>query len=257
MKYPSITRRAMLLATLCALLQHGGSAQAAQSVEAALIAGMRPVVSGQSRRRRRAASRADGRARRKERIGRSSTPAVADDAPAKRRARHRRRIDPDDSRHEAERTAHHLQRQLWCESVSSIRAGDVLRRVVSGQAFLARDQVGGRGTGRSDLRRFCAANGAARGCRNSPRTRCRRRRRTSKTLLRFREDHANRLQADLDVARTQQAKVNDYQRQTLGEALALHAEKERAQAQLRQVQSEIMQLQRQSEVGLPASKQPQ
>ena len=39
--------------------------------------------------------------------------------------------------------------------------------------------------------------------------------------------------------------------------LTLHAEKEKAQAQLRQVQSEIAELQRQSEVGLPASKQPQ
>src|SRR5438128_1159427 len=48
MKYPSITRRAMLLVALCALLQHGGSARAAQTVEAALIAGMRPVVSAQS-----------------------------------------------------------------------------------------------------------------------------------------------------------------------------------------------------------------
>ncbi len=68
------------------------------------------------------------------------------------------------------------------------------------------------------------------------------------------EDRAKRLQADLNVARTQQAKVNDYQRQTQGEAAALHAEKERAQAQLRQVQSEVTQLQRQTESGLPIQK---
>ena len=68
------------------------------------------------------------------------------------------------------------------------------------------------------------------------------------------EDRAKRLQADLDVARTQQAKVNDYQRQTQGEAAALHADKERAQAQLRQVQGEVMQLQRQTEMGLPIQK---
>jgi hypothetical protein len=68
------------------------------------------------------------------------------------------------------------------------------------------------------------------------------------------QDRARRLQADLDVARTQQAKVDDHQRQTQGEAATLHAEKERAQAQLRQVQSEVMQLQRQTESGLPASK---
>ena len=54
------------------------------------------------------------------------------------------------------------------------------------------------------------------------------------------------------MARTQQARVNDYQRQTQVEAVALRAEKERAQAQLRQVQNEVLQLQRMSESGLPA-----
>ncbi|MFM0736641.1 DUF2968 domain-containing protein [Paraburkholderia xenovorans] len=66
-------------------------------------------------------------------------------------------------------------------------------------------------------------------------------------------DRAKRLQADLDVARTQQARADDYQRQTQGEAAALHADKERAQAQLRQVQGEVMQLQRQTEFGLPTT----
>jgi chromosome segregation ATPase len=55
------------------------------------------------------------------------------------------------------------------------------------------------------------------------------------------EDRAKRLQADLDVARTQQAKVNDYQRQTQTEAVALRAEKEKAQAQLREVQNQVLQ----------------
>jgi hypothetical protein len=68
------------------------------------------------------------------------------------------------------------------------------------------------------------------------------------------EDRAKRLQADLDVARTQQAKVNDYQRQTQTEAAALRAQKEQAQAQLRQVQYQVQQLQRQSESGLPGAK---
>ncbi|HEY1999639.1 DUF2968 domain-containing protein [Paraburkholderia sp.] len=67
------------------------------------------------------------------------------------------------------------------------------------------------------------------------------------------EDRARRLQADLDVARTQQAKVADYQRQTQDEAVALRAEKEKAQAQLRQVQNEVQQLQRQNESGLATS----
>ncbi|HZZ09496.1 MAG TPA: DUF2968 domain-containing protein [Paraburkholderia sp.] len=73
-------------------------------------------------------------------------------------------------------------------------------------------------------------------------------------IIALSEDRAQRLQADLDVARTQQAKVNEYQRQTQGEAAALHAEKDRAQAQLRQVQNEVMQLQRQTELGLPVQK---
>jgi hypothetical protein len=70
-------------------------------------------------------------------------------------------------------------------------------------------------------------------------------------IITMSQDRAKRLQADLDVARTQQAKVDDYQRQTQDEAVTLHAEKEKAQAQLRQVQSEVMQLQRQTEFGLP------
>lgn len=68
------------------------------------------------------------------------------------------------------------------------------------------------------------------------------------------EDRAKRLQADLDVARTQQARVNDYQRQTQTEAAALRAQKEQAQAELRQVQNQVQQLQRQSESGLPSSR---
>lgn len=68
------------------------------------------------------------------------------------------------------------------------------------------------------------------------------------------QDRAQRLQADLDVARTQQARVDDYQRRTEGEAVALRVEKERAQAQLRQIQSEVEKLQQQTEVGLPTTK---
>ncbi|MBN3803773.1 DUF2968 domain-containing protein [Paraburkholderia sp. Ac-20336] len=68
------------------------------------------------------------------------------------------------------------------------------------------------------------------------------------------QEQAQRLQADVDVARTQQAKVDDYQRQAHGEALTLSAERDKAQAQLRQVQSEVEQLRQQAEAGLPAQK---
>ncbi|MGF6922100.1 DUF2968 domain-containing protein [Paraburkholderia sp. 40] len=68
------------------------------------------------------------------------------------------------------------------------------------------------------------------------------------------QQRAQRLQTDLDVARTQQAKVDDRQRQTRDEALALRAERDNAQAQLRQLQSAVTRLQQQTEAGLPASK---
>lgn len=65
---------------------------------------------------------------------------------------------------------------------------------------------------------------------------------------------AQRLQADIDVAHAQEAKVADYQRQTQDEALALRDEKEKAQSQLRQLQQQVLQLQRQAESGLPGSR---
>ncbi|CAG9195033.1 conserved exported hypothetical protein [Paraburkholderia caribensis] len=63
---------------------------------------------------------------------------------------------------------------------------------------------------------------------------------------------AQRLQADIEVARAQEAKVADYQRQTQDETLALRDEKDKAQVQLRQLQQQVLQLQRQAEAGLPA-----
>jgi hypothetical protein len=67
-------------------------------------------------------------------------------------------------------------------------------------------------------------------------------------------DRARRLQADLEVARTQQAQVSDRQRQMQAEAVALRVEKEKAQAQLRDLQRQVQLLQRQNEAGLPAAK---
>ena len=68
------------------------------------------------------------------------------------------------------------------------------------------------------------------------------------------EDRAKRLQADLDVARTQQAQVNEHQREVQGEAVMLRAGKDRAQAQLRELQRQVQQLQRQTEAGLPGAR---
>jgi hypothetical protein len=66
------------------------------------------------------------------------------------------------------------------------------------------------------------------------------------------EDRARRLQADLEVARTQQARVDNYQRQVRVDATELNAQKSQAQAQLRDLQRQVDALQRATEAGLPA-----
>lgn len=68
------------------------------------------------------------------------------------------------------------------------------------------------------------------------------------------QDRANRLQADLTVARQQQAIVADQQKQNRDEAAALQTQKLAAQAQLRTTQRQVRNLQRQLESGLPLSR---
>lgn len=70
-------------------------------------------------------------------------------------------------------------------------------------------------------------------------------------MIALTQDHANRLQADLTIARQQQALVADQQKQTRDQANALQAQKTAAQGQLRQVQRQVRELQRQVEGGLP------
>ncbi|WP_233863943.1 DUF2968 domain-containing protein [Paraburkholderia adhaesiva] len=67
------------------------------------------------------------------------------------------------------------------------------------------------------------------------------------------EDRARRLQADLDVARSQQAKVDARQSQMQADSVALRTEKARAQAQLQDLQRSVQQLQRATEAGLPGA----
>ncbi|CAG4910042.1 DUF2968 domain-containing protein [Paraburkholderia gardini] len=68
------------------------------------------------------------------------------------------------------------------------------------------------------------------------------------------QDRANRLQADLTVARQQQAIVADQQKQNRDEAAALQTQKLAAQEQLRTAQRQVRNLQRQLESGLPVSR---
>jgi TfoX/Sxy family transcriptional regulator of competence genes len=70
-------------------------------------------------------------------------------------------------------------------------------------------------------------------------------------MIALTQDHANRLQADLNVAQQQQALVLDQQKQTRDQANALQVEKSAAQDQLRTVQRQVRELQRQVEGGLP------
>ena len=65
------------------------------------------------------------------------------------------------------------------------------------------------------------------------------------------QNRANRLQADLDVARQQQTIVANQQQQTRAEAVALAQQKAAAQDQLRAAQRQVRELQRQLESGLP------
>ncbi|KWE61232.1 hypothetical protein WL76_03935 [Burkholderia ubonensis] len=63
---------------------------------------------------------------------------------------------------------------------------------------------------------------------------------------------AQQLQADLGIARSQQAEVAQRQKSAQEQAHALQIEKRAAQAQLRELQQQVQQLERQTETGLPA-----
>ncbi|MFM0118185.1 DUF2968 domain-containing protein [Paraburkholderia sp. RL18-101-BIB-B] len=71
-------------------------------------------------------------------------------------------------------------------------------------------------------------------------------------MIALSQDRANRLQADLDVARQQQTIVATQQQQTRAEATTLAQQKAAAQDQLRVAQRQVRDLQRQLESGLPA-----
>jgi hypothetical protein len=70
-------------------------------------------------------------------------------------------------------------------------------------------------------------------------------------MIALSQDRANRLQADIDVARQQQSIVASQQQQTRAEATALAQQKTAAQDQLRAAQRQVRELQRELETGLP------
>jgi hypothetical protein len=233
----------MLLVTSCALLQHAGFVLAAQSEEAASIAGMRPAMSELTPQPNVAA-----------------LPGVPADTPDT--------SDAQDSASNAQGNVAELMQLIHDAKLSELRTtyngsyGASLffyPQEVTYYVALFQDKHFWRVIKLENVDRAEAIYaGFAQQTAQLADVEIRRMQLQAQkayieNIIAISQDRANRLQADLDVARTQQAKVDDYQRQTQGEAVTLHAEKEKekAQAQLRQVQSEVMQLQRQTEFGLP------
>lgn len=73
-------------------------------------------------------------------------------------------------------------------------------------------------------------------------------------VIALQANRAQQLQADLNIARGQQAEVAQRQKAAQEQTQALQIEKRAAQVQLRDLQEQVRQLERQSETGLPAHK---
>jgi hypothetical protein len=239
MTYPPIVRRAALLTASCALLQHAGFVLAMQTDEAAPLAGTRPAISALTPQPD-AAAAVSGAA-----LG---SPDMAPDAQG---------------------NVAELMRMIQGEKLSELRTtyngsyGASLFFYPDEMAYyvaLFQDKHFWRVIKSGDAERAEAIytgfvqQTAQLAAVEIRRAQLQAQKARIQDVIALSEDRAKRLQADLNVARTQQARVNDYQRQTQSEAAVLSAEKERAQAQLRQVQSEVTQLQRQTEFGLPIQK---
>ncbi|WP_166722785.1 DUF2968 domain-containing protein [Burkholderia sp. Tr-862] len=73
-------------------------------------------------------------------------------------------------------------------------------------------------------------------------------------VIALQANRAQQLQADLSVARSQQAEVAQRQQSAQEQTQALQVEKRAAQAQLRDLQEQVRQLERQADTGLPMRK---
>jgi len=253
MKHPLSLRRAVLLATSCALLQHGGFALAAQGEEAAPIAGTRPAMNTLT-------PQPVADALRDAAMGVAAPSSAASFASASASA------SSPDTASEAQGNVAELMQMIQDAKLSELRTtyngsyGASLffyPREVTYYIALFQDKHFWRVIKSADAGRAEAiyAGFVQQTAQLSEveiqRTLLQAQKSYIQDVIALSEERAKRLQADLEVARSQQAKVNDYQRQTQSEAAALREEKERAQAQLRQVQGQVMQLQRQTEIGLP------
>lgn len=73
-------------------------------------------------------------------------------------------------------------------------------------------------------------------------------------VIALQANRAEQLQADLNVARSQQVEVAQRQKSAQEQTQALQVEKRAAQVQLRDLQEQVRQLERQAETGLPTHK---
>ncbi|MPV64690.1 DUF2968 domain-containing protein [Burkholderia sp. BE17] len=73
-------------------------------------------------------------------------------------------------------------------------------------------------------------------------------------VIALQANRAQQSQADLSVARSQQAEVAQRQKSAQEQAQALQVEKRAAQMQLRDLQEQVRQLEKQTETGLPSHK---
>ncbi|MFM0194353.1 DUF2968 domain-containing protein [Paraburkholderia strydomiana] len=262
MKYTLLIRRAMLLATSCALLQHGGFVLAAQGEMAAPMVGTRPAMNTLTPQPVVAALRDAA-------SGGASASAVSL-APGASSSLAQSAASPESPMSgDAQGNVAELMQMIQDTKLSELRTtyngsyGASLffyPREITYYVALFQDKHFWRVIKSADAGRAEAiyAGFVQQTVQLAEveihRTQLQAQKAYIEDTIALSEDRAKRLQADLEVARTQQAKVNDYQRQTQNEAAALREEKERAQAQLRQVQGQVMQLQRQTEMGLAGQK---
>lgn len=245
MKHPLLVRRALLLAASCLLLQHGGSVLAAQGEEAAPIVGTRPALNTLT-------PQPVADALRDAASGSSAAASVSASSSAEVQGNVAELMQMiQDTKLSELRTTYNgsygaslffYPRELTYY-VALFQNKHFWRVIKSADAGRAEAIYAGFAQQTAQLAEV-----------EIRRTQLQAQKLYIEDVIALSEDRAKRLQADLEVARTQQAKVNDYQRQTQDEAAALREEKERAQAQLRQVQGQVMLLQRQMEMGLPGQK---
>jgi hypothetical protein len=240
MKYHAIVRRAALLATSCALLQHAGFVLAQSDEEAAPLAGTRPAMTALTPQPEAVVSSGTSAA--------AAISGLAGDAQGD--VAELMRMIHDDNLSELRTTYNggygaslFFYPQEMAYYVALFQDKHFWRVIKTGDAGRAEAIYAGFVQQTVQLAEV-----------EIRRTQLQAQKVYLRDVIALSEDRARSLQADLTVARTQQARVDDYQRQTQSEAAALNVDKERAQAQLRQVQSEVTQLQRQMEYGLPVQK---